>query len=163
MSWSGNGDGDRCAKLIPDPSQTSENLASWVPRDKQGSAYLEERAPRSYQTLQRRCAKTAVLRPCRRKCVEAFLQRSQRQDSHFTQGLYTYQSDWKGALNWLRERLNEAPSEKIRFALEELVSPTVCSECKGRRLRSDSLVRTGRRARYRGIHFIADRGCGRGV
>jgi excinuclease ABC subunit A len=37
------------------------------------------------------------------------------------------------------DRLNEAPSEKIRVALEELVSPTVCSECNGRRLRSDSL------------------------
>ena len=57
----------------------------------------------------------------------------------FDQGLYNYQNEWKGALNWLHERLNEAPSEKIRVALEDLVSPTVCSECNGRRLRSDSL------------------------
>jgi excinuclease ABC subunit A len=64
----------------------------------------------------------------------------------FTQGLYTYQSEWKGALNWLRDRLNEAPSEKIRIALEELVSPTTCQECKGQRLRGDSLsVRVGGR------------------
>ena len=46
----------------------------------------------------------------------------------------------------MRDRLEEAPSEKIRIALEELVSPTVCSECSGRRLRSDSLsVRVGGR------------------
>ena len=57
----------------------------------------------------------------------------------FNQGLYSYQNEWKGALRWLQERLNEAPSEKVRVALEELVSPTVCSECNGRRLRSDSL------------------------
>src|SRR6185503_8146356 len=64
----------------------------------------------------------------------------------FTQGLYSYQSEWKGALTWLRDRLSEAPSEKIRVALEELVSPTLCRECKGQRLRSDSLsVRIGGR------------------
>src|SRR5258705_3124486 len=46
----------------------------------------------------------------------------------------------------MRGRLNEAPSEKIRVTLEELVSPAICSECNGRRLRSDSLaVRLGGR------------------
>jgi excinuclease ABC subunit A len=64
----------------------------------------------------------------------------------FTQGLYSYQSEWKGALNWLRERLNEAPSERVRVAIEELVSPAVCQVCQGQRLRSDSLsVRVGGR------------------
>ena len=49
-------------------------------------------------------------------------------------------------MNWLHERLNEAPSEKVRLTLEELVSPTVCSQCEGRRLRADSLaVRLGGR------------------
>ena len=64
----------------------------------------------------------------------------------FRQGLYSYKGPWKGALPWLRERLNEPPSEKIRAALEEMVSPAVCSECDGRRLRADSLaVRVGGR------------------
>jgi excinuclease ABC subunit A len=64
----------------------------------------------------------------------------------FRQGLYSYQSPWKGALRWLRDRLNEPPSEKVRIALEELVSPAVCPDCKGRRLRPDSLaVRLGGR------------------
>ncbi len=49
-------------------------------------------------------------------------------------------------MRWLRERLNEAPSEKVRVTLEELVSPSTCPDCKGRRLRSDSLsVRLGGR------------------
>ena len=52
----------------------------------------------------------------------------------------------EGRASWLQDRLSEAPSEKIRIALEDLVSPTVCSECHGRRLRSDSLsVRVGGR------------------
>src|SRR6185436_13940781 len=64
----------------------------------------------------------------------------------FRQGLYSYQGPWKGAVRWLRERLNEAPSEKVRIALEELVSPSACPDCKGKRLRSDSLsVRLGGR------------------
>ena len=62
----------------------------------------------------------------------------------FRQGAYTYKSYWKGALPWLHERLNEAPNEKVRLALEEMVSPVVCGACEGRRLRADSLaVRVG--------------------
>src|SRR5207237_4049881 len=64
----------------------------------------------------------------------------------FRQGLYSYKSPWRGALPWLRERLDEAPSEKVRVAIEEMVSPAVCSVCGGRRLRTDSLaVRVGGR------------------
>ncbi|HVS21355.1 MAG TPA: excinuclease ABC subunit UvrA, partial [Pyrinomonadaceae bacterium] len=37
------------------------------------------------------------------------------------------------------DRLNNPPSEKVRLALEEMVSPAVCRECKGLRLRADSL------------------------
>ncbi|MBC7909318.1 MAG: excinuclease ABC subunit UvrA, partial [Pyrinomonadaceae bacterium] len=64
----------------------------------------------------------------------------------FRQGLYTYQSDWRGAVRHLRERMNDAPSEKVRLALEELVSPTVCPDCHGKRLQPESLaVRLGGR------------------
>jgi excinuclease ABC subunit A len=64
----------------------------------------------------------------------------------FKQGAYTYQSDWRGAIRWLRERINEAPSEKVRLAIEELVSPVTCPDCKGRRLQPESLsVRIGDR------------------
>jgi excinuclease ABC subunit A len=113
------------------------------PGDKQGSAYL-------------RSALLAVIKHFNadpkvafsdlpKEVVDAFLSGTSAKLT-FTQGLYTYQNDWKGALNWLRERLHEAPSDKIRLTLEELVSPTVCRQCEGRRLRSDSLaVRFGGR------------------
>jgi len=32
----------------------------------------------------------------------------------FRQGLYSYKSYWQGALPWLRERLDNPPSEKIQ-------------------------------------------------
>ena len=130
-------------KLIPDSSQTPEKLGYMGTADKQGSAYL----------------RSALLAVCKHFQVDTELQFSDlpkevrdgfllgvNSKLTFTQGLYTYQSEWKGALNWLRDRLNEAPSEKIRIALEELVSPTTCQECKGQRLRGDSLsVRVGGR------------------
>ena len=54
------------------------------------------------------------------------------------------EGDWKGAIRHLRERINDAPSEKVRVALEELVSPVECPECHGQRLQPESLaVRVG--------------------
>src|ERR1043166_4282890 len=123
-------------KLIPDPWQTPERLGYIGSQDKQGSAYL----------------RSALLAVCKHfnadpKMPFADLSKEVRDGFlngvsgriNFNQGLYSYQSEWKGALPWLQERLSEAPNEKVRVALEELVSPTVCSECNGRRLRSDSL------------------------
>jgi len=123
-------------KLIPEGWQTPERLGFVGTADKQGSAYL----------------RSALLAVCKHFKADAktpfeelptevrdgFLNGVSGRLT-FNQGLYTYQNEWKGALPWLKDRLDEAPSEKVRIALEGLVSPTVCSECGGRRLRSDSL------------------------
>jgi excinuclease ABC subunit A len=62
----------------------------------------------------------------------------------FRQGTYRYESDWKGALRTMRERMEDPPSEKIREALTELVAPVVCPVCHGKRLQPESLaVRVG--------------------
>ncbi len=62
----------------------------------------------------------------------------------FQQGGYKYESDWKGAVRAMRERLENPPSEKVRAALEELVSPILCPVCEGKRLQPESLaVRVG--------------------
>lgn len=58
----------------------------------------------------------------------------------FRQGSYVYESDWKGALRAMRERMENPPSEKVRLALEELVSPMPCPECQGKRLQPESLA-----------------------
>ncbi|MBA2621727.1 MAG: excinuclease ABC subunit UvrA, partial [Acidobacteria bacterium] len=58
----------------------------------------------------------------------------------FRQGTYKYESDWKGALRAVRERMETPPSEKIKLALEELVSPAPCPACEGKRLQPESLA-----------------------
>ncbi len=58
----------------------------------------------------------------------------------FQQGGYKYESDWKGALRAMRERMENPPSEKVREALDELVSPALCPECNGKRLQPESLA-----------------------
>jgi excinuclease ABC subunit A len=51
-----------------------------------------------------------------------------------------YDSEWKGAIRYLQERLHNAPSEKIRVALTELISPVNCPDCDGKRLGPESLA-----------------------
>lgn len=131
------------SKLIPDSSVAAEKLPFMGTGDKQGSAYLRSAILALTRHFQVDAKKPFSDLP--KELIDAFLNGIGAK-LKFTQGLYSYQSEWKGALVWLRERLNEAPSDKVRVALEELVSPAVCHECQGRRLRSDSLaVRLGGR------------------
>ena len=58
----------------------------------------------------------------------------------FRQGDFKYESEWKGALRALRERIENPPSEKTRAALEELVAPVGCPACGGSRLQPESLA-----------------------
>ncbi|MGI9056111.1 MAG: excinuclease ABC subunit UvrA [Pyrinomonadaceae bacterium] len=53
---------------------------------------------------------------------------------------YVYESDWKGALRAMRERLENPPGEKVKNALEELVAPVKCPVCNGKRLQPESLA-----------------------
>ncbi|HEX5888425.1 MAG TPA: excinuclease ABC subunit UvrA [Pyrinomonadaceae bacterium] len=123
-------------KLIPDAWQTPEKLGFMGTADKQGSAYLRSALLAVCKHF--RADPRTPFEDLPKEVRDGFLNGVTGKLT-FAQGLYTYQNEWKGALSWVKERLNEAPSEKIRIALEGLVSPTVCSECGGRRLRSDSL------------------------
>ncbi|MEO5858568.1 MAG: excinuclease ABC subunit UvrA [Pyrinomonadaceae bacterium] len=58
----------------------------------------------------------------------------------FRQGDYKYESDWKGALRAMKERLENPPSEKTREALYEMVGPVPCPSCNGARLQPESLA-----------------------
>ena len=131
------------AKLIPDATVPADKLAFMGPADRQGSAYLKSAlsAVINYFKADARVPFNELLKDVR----EGFFEGISAQ-LNFRQGAYSYQSRWKGALHWLRDRLNEAPSEKVRTTLEELVAPRTCPECKGKRLRADSLaVRFGSR------------------
>lgn len=130
-------------KLIPDANLPADKLAFMGPADRQGSAYLKSAltAVINYFKADSRTPFNELLKEVR----EGFLEGMNGQ-LNFRQGAYAYQSRWKGALHWLRDRLNEAPSEKVRTTLEDMVAPRACPECKGKRLRADSLaVRFGSR------------------
>ncbi|MCS6874325.1 MAG: excinuclease ABC subunit UvrA [Acidobacteriota bacterium] len=58
----------------------------------------------------------------------------------FSFGSYKYESDWKGAIQVLEDRLENPPSEKIKLALETLILPVKCDACNGKRLRPESLA-----------------------
>jgi len=129
------------AKVIPDPKQAADKMTFMGAADRQGSAYLKSALLAVIKHFNAE-AKTSFADLPSQVC-DAFL-RGVNGQLDFRQGLYSYQSSWKGALRWLRDRLNEAPSEKVKSALEDLVSPAICPECKGQRLRPDSLaVRLG--------------------
>jgi excinuclease ABC subunit A len=131
------------AKLIPEANTPSDQLAFMGAADRQGSAYLRSAL---LAVIKRYKADAKIpFSQLPKEVCEAFFKGLGGQ-LNFTQGSYSYQSNWKGALPWLRDRLSEAPSEKVRTALGELVSPAICPECKGCRLRPDSLaVRLGGR------------------
>jgi excinuclease ABC subunit A len=131
------------AKLIPDRTLPAEELPFMGDADKAGSAYLRSALLAVIAHLKSE-AKTPF-KDLPGDARNAFFHGLTGQ-LKFKQGLYAYKSVWRGALPWLRERLDEAPSEKVRIAIEEMVSPAVCVACGGRRLRADSLaVRVGGR------------------
>ena len=85
-------------KLIPDSRQTPDKLGYMGPPT--------SRAPHIFAVRCSPFANTSMLiqrrrlQICRRKCVTGFLNGVSGKIT-FDQGLYNYQNEWKGALNWL--------------------------------------------------------------
>jgi excinuclease ABC subunit A len=125
------------AKIITDASLPSDKQELMGAADKQGSAYLRSALVAAVKNF--KADPHAPFNELPKEARDAFFYGTNGQLT-FRQGSYTYQSEWKGAVRWLRERMNEAPSEKVRLALEELVSPVTCPDCKGKRLQPESLA-----------------------
>ncbi len=129
------------AKLIPEPHERVDKQVFLGAADKQGSAYLKSALLAVVEHFGATPAVPFSALP--RQVRDAFFFGVNGQIT-FRHGQYTYQGDWKGAVRHLRERMNDAPSEKVRLALEELVSPVECPACAGQRLQPESLaVRVG--------------------
>jgi excinuclease ABC subunit A len=124
-------------KLIQDAGEVPEKLAFIGPADKSGSAYLRSALLAVIQHF--KVDPNTPFGELPKEVRESFLHGLTAQ-LRFRQGLYSYKGYWQGALPLLRDRLVNPPSEKVRGALEEMVSPAVCRECKGLRLRADSLA-----------------------
>jgi excinuclease ABC subunit A len=125
------------AKLVPDAGQRADKLVFLGAADKQGSAYLKSALAAVAEHFG--APLTVPFAELPRAAREAFFHGVEGQLT-FRQGLYSYQGDWRGAVRHLRERMNEAPSEKVRVALEEMVSPVECPGCAGKRLQPESLA-----------------------
>ncbi|MEJ7575458.1 MAG: excinuclease ABC subunit UvrA [Pyrinomonadaceae bacterium] len=129
------------AKIVPDPTVTATAWTFPGSADKQGAAYLRSALAAVVEHFNANLKLPFGELP--QAVRDAFFRGVDGQVT-FRQGQYTYQSDWRGAVRWLGERMNDAPSEKVRGALEELVSPVPCPACSGRRLQPESLaVRIG--------------------
>jgi excinuclease ABC subunit A len=124
-------------KLIQDTGEVPEKLAFIGAADKSGSAYLRSALLAVIQHY--KAGPNTPFGELPKEVRESFLHGLPAQ-LRFRQGLYSYKGYWQGALPLLRDRLVNPPSEKVRVALEEMVSPAVCRECKGLRLRADSLA-----------------------
>src|SRR5688500_16822186 len=74
-----------------------------------------------------------------REIRDAFFHGTKRRLT-FRQGTYRYESDWKGALRVMRDRMENPPSEKTKLSLEELIAPVPCPVCEGARLQPESLA-----------------------
>ncbi|HEX8176155.1 MAG TPA: excinuclease ABC subunit UvrA [Pyrinomonadaceae bacterium] len=126
------------AKLIPDATVQADKLEFMGAADKQGSAYL-----RSALAALAAHFDADVKRPFNelpQEAINAFFH-GLNQPLTFRQGSYTWQEKgWPGAVRTLRERMTDASSEKVRVALEELVSPIECPDCQGQRLQPESLA-----------------------
>src|SRR5467141_2530700 len=106
------------AKLIRDADQAPERLSFMGPADKSGSAYL--RSALLAVMVHFKVDSNTPFEKLPGEVRSSFLNGLSPQ-LKFRQGLYSYKSYWQGALPWLRQRLDNPPSEKVRNALEETV------------------------------------------
>ncbi|HEY2865803.1 MAG TPA: excinuclease ABC subunit UvrA [Pyrinomonadaceae bacterium] len=154
-------------KIVPDPSQPIGKVEFLAGVDKAGAAYLKtalaaiiERATdadklgqpddsivtkikkkltaNGNDTAAKKLLQTAFA-DMPKEIRDAFFHGTKRRLT-FRQGSYKYESDWKGALRVMRDRMENPPSEKTRAALEELVAPVPCPACEGQRLQPESLA-----------------------
>jgi excinuclease ABC subunit A len=125
------------AKLVPDANERADKLLFLGTADRQASAYLKSALAAVAEHFETPLAVPFAELP--RAARDAFFHGVEGQIT-FRQGQYSYESDWLGAIRHLRDRMANAPSEKVRLALEELVSPVGCPECEGRRLQPESLA-----------------------
>jgi excinuclease ABC subunit A len=132
------------AKIVSDATERADKLfLPLAAAYKQGAAYLKSALIAVIEHF--KADPQAPFAELPKQVREAFFHGVEGQIT-FRHGLYRYESDWKGAVRYLSEHMHNAPSERVREALEELVSPVTCPECVGKRLQPESLaVRVGGR------------------
>jgi excinuclease ABC subunit A len=147
-------------KILPDQSQPVTKIQFLAETDRAGGKFLHSALSAIIERWTEDSATEAVGVPKNRKSrnavpklaelpfmdlpddVKSAFWNGTKKKLTFRQGSYVYESEWKGALKTMRERLETPPSEKIRAALSELVAPVGCPVCAGQRLQPESLAVT---------------------
>jgi excinuclease ABC subunit A len=140
-------------KLIPDANLPANRLTFTEEFDRQGASYLKAALKAVIEKFhEKKDKKNSTLKLDRYDFDEKtpFVELPEEVRTaffygmpgrlEFKQGNLHYESEWKGAVRFLRERIVTAPSERVRNGLEELVSPVVCPDCHGKRLQPESLA-----------------------
>jgi len=135
------------SKIIQDPDKPVEQINFLVDGDKSGARYLQvalKAIIEKYveETSSSKDARKLLETPFSqlpKEIQEAFFYGSNKR-LVFTYNGYKYESEWRGAVQMLEDRLENPPSEKVKMALEELIMPTPCEDCHGKRLRPESLA-----------------------
>ncbi|HVF67528.1 MAG TPA: excinuclease ABC subunit UvrA [Pyrinomonadaceae bacterium] len=132
------------ARIITDATERADKLfVELGAADKQGASYLRAALLAVVEHFKADAQLPFAQLP--KQVRDAFFHGVEGQIT-FRQGLYKYESEWNGAVAHLSERMHNAPNERVREALEELVSPVECPDCRGQRLQPESLaVRVGNR------------------
>ena len=129
-------------KIVPAPNEAADKaFVQLSAADKQSAAYLKAALVALAEHFG---ADPSLPFSGLPKAVREAFFRGVEGQVRFRQGSYAYESEWPGAVRHLNDRMQNAPSERVREALEELVSPVGCPACEGRRLQPESLaVRVG--------------------
>ncbi|HEX6126461.1 MAG TPA: excinuclease ABC subunit UvrA [Pyrinomonadaceae bacterium] len=125
-------DGDKL-EPPPDHDAVTRRLGDAAKKLKSLVRGTKDQKPKAKDLLQTRFADLP------KEVRDAFFHGTKRRLT-FRQGTYKYESDWKGALRVMRDRMENPPSEKTRAALDELIAPVSCPVCNGARLQPESLA-----------------------
>src|SRR5215203_1354504 len=126
-------DGDKLGQPDDSDAATPKRGASVKKKIKSLLSNSKDEKPKSDDLLKTRFSDLPV------EIRNAFFNGTKRRLT-FRQGSYRYESDWKGALRTMRDRMENPPTEKTKLALEELIAPIPCPVCNGARLQPESLA-----------------------
>jgi excinuclease UvrABC ATPase subunit len=121
-------------------------IEKFTGEDKLAAAPTKKRKNRKNKRQKKKrngiCLKLRLL-ICRRNPRRIFSRHEKTFD--FSAGNYKYESDWKGAIRAMRERMENPPSEKVRSRSKNWFRRFGVPNCEGKRLQPESLGGQSRR------------------
>ncbi len=124
------------AKIVPDPILPIKDQNPF-PADRAISNYLRD-VMKAIAT-QYDLSTNSPFSDLPQKAQDAFFQGT-KEKLTLRYGAYEYNAEWKGAIAYLRNRVDQMKTESAVDAFEALVSQVICPQCNGHRLQPASLA-----------------------